>query len=255
MVRGWARATAVRYGRWCSKLDWSPDGIGRQIINGSRNDRRVSFRNMQYDHQEGLFFNRLTADFVPMVLRLSDSWRRRRARPKHESAWYSKFKNWYSKNFKVIFSRGSWVSMRSSGIGVKESHQLKTLFAALWRISSWLVRHINLLLFLLTHSTSALFLVLVVFTRVCDKRSSSTTLFWNFHHGNFVVKPTLRSNRRSKFKSSVRYHRKLANSHFRWRSCFFWKTSWWYKHWKLHIITVRHDRYGTAVPKLALRRL
>ena len=177
MVRRWARATAVRYGRWCCKLGWNPDGIRRHIINGSLNDRRVSFRDKQYDHQKGLFFNRLTADFVPMELRLSDSWRRRRARPKHESAWYSKFKNWYSKNFKVIFSRGSWVSMRSSGLGVETSHQLKTLLAALWRISNWLVRHIILLLFLLTHSTSALFLVLVIFTRVCDKVSSSTTFF------------------------------------------------------------------------------
>ena len=145
--------------------------------------------------------------------------------------------------------------MRSSGIGLKKIHQLKTLLAALGRISDWLVRHINLLLFLLTHSTSALFLVWVIFTRVCDEGSSSATFFWNFHHGNFVVKPTLRSNRPSKFKSSVRYHRKLANSHFRWRSYFFWKTSWWYKHLKLHIITVCHDRYGTAVPKLAFRRL
>ena len=177
-MRGWARATAVRYGRCCCKLDWSPDGIGRHIINGSRNERRFFFRDKQYDHQEGLFINRLTADFVPMVLRLSDSWRRRsRARPKHESAWYSKFKHWYSKNFKVIFSTKSWVSMRSSGIGVEKIHQLKTLLAALWRISNWLVRHIKLLLFLLTHSTITLFLVLDKFTRVCDEGSSSTTFF------------------------------------------------------------------------------
>ena len=46
----------------------------------------------QYDYQEGFFFNLLITDFEPMALRFIDSWRRRRARPKHESAWYSKFK-------------------------------------------------------------------------------------------------------------------------------------------------------------------
>ena len=46
----------------------------------------------QYDYQEGFFFYRLSTDFEPMALRLSGSWRRRRARPKHESVWYSKFK-------------------------------------------------------------------------------------------------------------------------------------------------------------------
>ena len=70
--------------------------------------------------------------------------------------------------------------MRSSEIGVEERHQLKTLFAALWRISKWLVRHINLLLFLLTHSTSALFFVLVISTRVCDEGSSSSTFSETF---------------------------------------------------------------------------
>ena len=41
-------------------------------------DRRVSSADKQYDHQDGLFFNRQTTDFEPMALRLSDSERRRR---------------------------------------------------------------------------------------------------------------------------------------------------------------------------------
>ena len=31
----------------------------------------------QYDHQEGFFFNRQITDFELIMLRLSDSWRRR----------------------------------------------------------------------------------------------------------------------------------------------------------------------------------
>ena len=100
------------------------------MINGLRKDRRVSLVDKQYDYQEG-FFKHLTTDFKLMVLRLSDSWRRRRAGPKHESAWYSKFKK-----FNVIFNKGSWVSMRSNEIEVEERHQLKTLLAVLWRISN-----------------------------------------------------------------------------------------------------------------------
>ena len=123
-------------------------------------------------------------------------------------------KNWYSKKFKAIFNRRSWVSMRSNGTGVKERHQPKTSLAALCRISNWLVRHINLLLFLLTHSTSVLFFVLVISTRVRDS-GSSTTFSETFSMAHFVVKPTLRSNRPSKFKSSVRYHRRPVNSHLR----------------------------------------
>ena len=72
------------------------------MINSSCKDRRVSSADTQYDHQEGFFFNRLITDFEPMALRLSDAWRRRTARPKHESAWC----------FKVIFNRKSWFSGR-----------------------------------------------------------------------------------------------------------------------------------------------
>ena len=116
-------------------------------------------------------------------------------------------KTWFSKNFKVIFNRGSWVSMRSNGIGVEERHQLKTLLAALWRISSIYQ------LFLLAHSTCVLFFVLVISTRACDSGSFSATFSETFIMAHFVVKPTLRSNKPSKFKSFVRYHRRLANSH------------------------------------------
>ena len=45
-------------------------------------------------------------------------------------------KNWYSKKFQVIFIRGSWVSVRSNGIGLEKGHILKALLAALWRISN-----------------------------------------------------------------------------------------------------------------------
>ena len=57
----------------------------------------------QYDHFEGSFLNRLITDFEPMALRLSDSWMRRKARPKHETTWYSNFKKLIFKKFKVIF--------------------------------------------------------------------------------------------------------------------------------------------------------
>ena len=154
------------------------------------------------DLQEGFFFNRLITDFEPRALRLSDSWRMLRARSKHESAWYLKLKKLV---IKVILNRVSWVSRRSNVIGVEERHQLKILLAALWRISNWLVRHFNLLLFLVTHSTSVLFFVLVISTRVCDSGPSSTTFYQEpFTMAHFVVKPTLRSNRPSKFNSSVR---------------------------------------------------
>ena len=137
-----------------------------------------------------------------MALRLNDSWRRRRARLKLESACIQSLKNWYSKKFKAIFNTRSLVSMGSNGIGVKERHQLKNLLTALCRIFNWLVRHINLLLFLLTHSTSVLFFVLVIYTGVCDSGSSSMTTSETFAMAHFVVKPTLRSNRLSKFKPS-----------------------------------------------------
>ena len=39
----------------------------------------------QYDHHEGFVLNRLITDFDSMALRLSDSWRWHRARPKLES--------------------------------------------------------------------------------------------------------------------------------------------------------------------------
>ena len=70
-------------------------------MNGLRMDRRVSFVDKQYDHQKGFFFNQLITDFEPMVLRLSDSWRRHRAHLEDESAWYSKFKKLV---FKKIYS-------------------------------------------------------------------------------------------------------------------------------------------------------
>ena len=60
---------------------------------------------MQYDHQEIFFLNRLIADFEPMALRLSDSWRRRRSRPKHESAWYSEFKKFVFKKIQSNFQK------------------------------------------------------------------------------------------------------------------------------------------------------
>ena len=96
---------------------------------------------------------------------------------KHKNAWC----------FKVIFNKGSWVSIRSNGIGVEERHPLKTLLAALWRISNWLVRHFNLLLFLVTHSTLVLFFVSVIFTQVCDNGSCSSTFSKTFTMANFVV--------------------------------------------------------------------
>ena len=65
---------------------------------------------------------------------------------------------------------------RNTEIRVEERHPLRTLLAALWRISNWLFRHINLLLFLATHSTSVLFFVLVISTRVCDSGSSTNSL-------------------------------------------------------------------------------
>ena len=74
-------------------------------------------------------------------------------------------------------------------IGVEERHPLRTLLAALWKISNWVFRHINLLLFLATHSTSVLFFVLVISTRVCD--SGSSTFSDTFSLAHFVVKPTL----------------------------------------------------------------
>ena len=81
--------------------------------------------------------------------------------------------------------------MKSSGLGMEERHQLNTFLAALWKISNWLVRRINLLLFLLTHSTSVLFFVLVISTRVCDI-GSSTTFSETITMAHFVAKPTLR---------------------------------------------------------------
>ena len=95
-------------------------GIGEHIANDSRKDKRVSSVLKQYDHQEGFFFNRLVTDFEPIALTLNDFWRRCRVRLKHESGWC----------FKVIFNCGSWVSIRSNGIGVEERHPLNTLLAA-----------------------------------------------------------------------------------------------------------------------------
>ena len=86
-------------------LYWSPTEIGGRIIYGFRKDRGVSFVDEHCDHQEGFFLNRLITDFEPMALRLSNSGRRYRARPKHESAWC----------FKVIFNSESWVSVRKMG--------------------------------------------------------------------------------------------------------------------------------------------
>ena len=154
----------------------------------------------QNNHQEGFFFNRLFTDFQRRALRLSDCGRRHRARPKHESAWC----------FKEIFNRRSWVLKRSNGMGVQERHPLRTLLAALRRISNWLVRHINLLLFLVTHSKNVLIFVLFKSNRVCDNVSSSSTFSRTFIQAHFVFKLTLRSNRPSKFKSSVTYHKRLA---------------------------------------------
>ena len=145
-------------------------------------------------------FNLLITDFEPRALRLNNSWRRRRARLKHESAWC----------FKVVFNKVSWVLIRSNGIWVEERHPLKTLLAALCRISNLVVTHFNLLLFFVTLSTRVLFFVLITSTRVCDSGSSSSTFSEAFTMAHSVVKPLLRSNRPSKFKSSVRYRRRLA---------------------------------------------
>ena len=100
---------------------------------------------------------------------LSDSGRRRRARPKHESA----------RCIKVIFNTGSLVSVKSNGIRGEKRYSLRTLLAAPWRISNWLARHINLQLLLVTHSTSVLLFVLGI------SSGSSTTFSRNFHHGTF----------------------------------------------------------------------
>ena len=175
------------------------------MITGSRKDRRISSVDKQYDHQEGFFFNRLITVFEPMALKLSDSWSRRRARPNHKSAWC----------FEVIFNEGSWVSIRSNKIEVEKRNPLKILLAALWKIFNWLVRHINFLQFLVTHSTNVLFFAVVISTRVCDSDSSSTTFSKTFIMAQFVVKPTLRSNKASKFKSSVKYHKRIANDNLR----------------------------------------
>ena len=135
------------------------------------------------DQQKSFFFNRLITDFQPRALRLSDCRRRYRARPKHESAWC----------FKVIFNRGSWVLIRSNAIGMEEKHPLRTLLAALRRIFNWLVRHINLLLFLVAHSTIVLLFVLVTSNRVCDNVSSSSTFSETFS-SRHILQSNLRYN-------------------------------------------------------------
>ena len=103
-------------------------------------------------------------------------------------------------------------------IGVEEMHPLKTLLAVQWEISNWLVRYINLLLFLVTliqntgDTLNKCFVcVLVKSARVCDSGSSSSTICETFTMAHFVVKPTLQSNRPSKFKSSISSLRRLAN--------------------------------------------
>ena len=127
---------------------------------------------------------------------------------------------------RVMFSWGNWVSIRSNWIGVEERHPLKTLLAVLRRIANCLVRHINPLLYLLTHSTSVLFFVLVISTPVSDCGSSSLTFPETFIMTHFVVKHLLRSNRPSKFEFSVRYRK----------------------------ATVCRHRYVTVIPKLTFRR-
>ena len=57
---------------------------------------------------------------------------------------------------------------------------------------------------------SVMFFVLVVFTQVGDSGSSSSKFPENFVMAHFVVKSLLLSNRPTKFKSSVRYHRRLG---------------------------------------------
>ena len=89
----------------------------------------------------------MITNFEEKAPRLHNSGKMRRSRSKNESAWC----------FKIIFSRGSWVSIRSNWIWVKNRHPLKTLHASLWIISHWLIRHIILLLVLVTHSTSLFF--------------------------------------------------------------------------------------------------
>ena len=37
-------------------------GVGKQVINDSRKNRRVSSMDKQYDHHEGFFFNQLITD-------------------------------------------------------------------------------------------------------------------------------------------------------------------------------------------------
>ena len=71
-------------------------------------DRSVFFVDKQYDHQEGFFVSWLITDFEPIAVWLSDSWRRRRARPKHESAWYSKFKKLVFKKIQSNFQHGKF---------------------------------------------------------------------------------------------------------------------------------------------------
>ena len=86
---------------------------------------------------------------------------------------------------------------------------IKHFLAALRIIFNRLVRYINFLLFLVTHSTSVLFFVLVISTRVSDSGSSSASTFSEiFTKAHFVVKHTPRSNRASKFNFLCKIQKK-----------------------------------------------
>ena len=123
----------------------------------------------------------MITNFEERAPRLHSSGKRRRARSKNESAWC----------FKVIFSRGSWVSIRSNWIWVKNRHPLKTLHASLWIISHWLIRLITLLLVLVTHSTSLFFLYWSCPQEHIHSGSSSSTFSETFIMAHFVFKPIL----------------------------------------------------------------
>ena len=58
----------------------------------------------------------MITDIEPRALMLKDSAEEAQSTSKHKSAWC----------FQVIFYRGTSVSRRSNGIGVKERHPLKT---------------------------------------------------------------------------------------------------------------------------------
>ena len=86
-------------------------------------------------------FNRLIIDFQPRALRLSDCGRRHSTRPKHERAWC----------FKSNFQQGKLgLKKKQWDRGGREA-STKDLAGSSKENFNWLIRHTNLLLFLVTH--------------------------------------------------------------------------------------------------------